>query len=162
MKKTVKFALVAIVAGLIAHSSKATLVTYNWVPDSANNPKTSGGSLVYNTSNGDVTQFSWNDGAGTVDDYFMQFAVSILTGGDLQLRGAGQASSSSMADLVQWIPYDSTGADQNLADDFSHQGFYFGNWVADPAAVPEPGTVLTGALLLLPLGAGALRRLRKA
>lgn len=152
-----------IIAGFIAHSSQATLVTYNWVADSGSNPNNSSGSLIYNTSNGQVTQFSWKDGYNTVDTYFQQFAVSVLTGGDLQLRGYGEASSSSIADLVQWVPFNSTGSDQNLADDFGNQGFYWGNWVQAPSsAVPEPSTVLTGALLLLPLGAGALRRLRKA
>ena len=162
MIKTVKFAVAVIIAGLIAHSAQATLVTYNWVPDAPNNAATSSGSLLYDTSSGLVTQFSWKNGAGTVDSYFTQFLVNVLAGGDLQLRGYGQASSTSMADLVQWLPLASTGTDQDFAGDISNNGLYFGNWVKAVAAVPEPGTVVSGALLLLPLGAGALRRLRKA
>jgi hypothetical protein len=162
MNKIVKLAVAVIIAGFIAQSSKATLVTYNWVPDSANNLATSSGSLVYNTSSGLVTQFSWTDGAGTVDAFFLQSIVTVLTGGDLQLRGAGEPSSTYTFNQVQWVPFSPMGPDQNLAYDFSHPGYYWGNWVAHSASVPEPGTVLTGALLLLPLGAGALRRLRKA
>jgi hypothetical protein len=60
---------------------------------------------------------------------------------------------------------DTTGAFADTAADFtlsfSGQGSYSFTLAAEASPVPEPTTVLAGALLLLPLGIGAVRSMRK-
>lgn len=166
MRSILKFAVALVFAGLAANFANASLVTYNWVPDTAHSATTSSGTLIYNTSSGAITEFSWDDGSGTVDSYFSQFSVTILLDGDLQIRGMGETSSVNTSDQVQWVTHNSSGADETLAEDLTSQAVYAGDWVEASdqpnPSVPEPATVFSGALLLLPLGVNVLRKLRKA
>ena len=52
-------------------------------------------------------------------------------------------------------------AGKNDIGGLSHFEFYGGSTTNDIPVVPEPSTVVAGALLLLPLGVASLRRLRK-
>lgn len=163
---------VAMLAGLamVSGVANASLVTYDWTPDSAANGVTSSGTLVYNTASGDITSFSFTYGSANTDTFFVAdwfFGTFQLKNGDLALNG--YSSDQSYNPIILW---DSTflppPAENSAAPLFCDT--IYGDWVQAPAGkgqgngqgvVPEPKTILSGALLLLPLGMGVIRGMRK-
>jgi hypothetical protein len=169
-KKTITS--VAMLAGLAMAPcvAQATLVTYNWTPDSAVNGVTSTGTLVYNTTGNDITSFSFTYGSDKTDTSFVAgwfFGTFQLKNGDLALNGF--STDQSYNPVILWDSTFSPPPDENSATPL-FCGTVFGDWVQAPGGsgqgngrgvVPEPKTILSGALLLLPLGMGVIRGMRK-
>ena len=149
--------------------AQATLVTYDWTPDSSVNGATSSGTLIYNTTGNDITSFSFTYGADTADTIFVDsfFGTFQLKDGDLALNG--WSTDPGFNPVIFWDSTFSPPPAENSATPFFDNTIY-GDWVQAPAvngqgnglgAVPEPTTILSGALLLLPLGMGVVRGIRK-
>jgi len=161
-------------AAFLATTAKADIIeNFTWVPDAAKNPNASSGVYTLDISTVkigksfqttySVTTFSWSDGFGTVDSYFLNHLSSILDpllpDGDSLLLGIGYTSLSVESDEVIWgvgrLPDESEATDPD-----NRNANYLGDWVPQ-SAVPEPTTILSGALALLPFCFGAVRMLRK-
>ncbi len=170
--------VVALFAGLamIPSAANASLEVFTWNPDTTFplpvNFITTSGTLEYDTVTGDISDFSFTyDHLGTdntfVDDTYDIFGGTVVLGdGDLVLDGSSYNSHGFLGipDLG-WVPTGWSPPDENSAWGI---GPVYGDWdytstVSDsqPAPVPEPTTVFAGAMLLLPLGLGAVRSLRK-
>jgi hypothetical protein len=138
----------AVVAGL-ASAAKAQVV-YDWDPNSANRYATSG-TLTIN--HGVITSFSFSDGPDGTFHSFGPGVVNLLGDGDLQLLGVSLGLPTVVWSLPVGAP--ATGPKEDLAiTSFAA----YGDWVP---AVPEPTTMIAGALLLLPFFASALRFARR-
>jgi hypothetical protein len=162
-RKSRRFGVGLAIATMLTSIANATMVVYNWVPD-AINPLTSqpslpsSGTLQFDTETGVLYDFSitFTLEGGTTETTFGNFDGTIsLLGVNLQLNGT---SSGDYA--ANWTPYaTSPGPDENWVS-LSADPDYYGDWVPE-TPVPEPTTMLAGALLLLPFGASTLRMLRK-
>lgn len=164
----------ALFAGLamIPSAANASLEVFTWVPDNTYPlPKdylSSSGTLDYDTVSGDVSDFSFTYSfLGTDDTYNNAYSGTGLLGdGDLVLHGNSYDSNGFLGiPDVLWIPTGLPQPDENSA---TALGTLFGDWVYtstvidnQAAPVPEPTTMFAGAMLLLPLGLGAVRSLRK-
>lgn len=152
-------------------TAKASLITYDWVPDnSLPNPVngvTSSGSLVYNTVSGDITSFSFTYGSEATDTFFIAdwfYGTFQLNDGDLALNG--YSTDKYFNPILTWNYTFLPQPDENEASQSFCSSIY-GDWVQAPpvsngqGAVPEPATVFSGALLLLPFGLSIARGIRK-
>ena len=149
--------------------ANASLVTYDWTPDSLVNGVTSSGTLVYNTTANDIMSFSFTYGADKTDTLFVDLFIGTfqLKNGDLALNGLSY--DPSLNPIIFWNSTFSPPPAENSATPL-FCGTIFGDWVQAPGSsgqgngqgvVPEPKTMLSGALLLLPLGMGVIRGMRK-
>jgi len=156
------------------------IVDYSWHQASTTiGGFTSTGSLSYDATLGTVLSLSFTESnagqnyVGTVNNFGTFFNGTTVSGpgvatvlfpglpsGDLQLIGASSGTSQVNAGpasllIVDWFPNGviSSTTEQGVTDNTTLTGA----WVP----VPEPSTVLAGALLILPMGAGMLRVLRK-
>ena len=119
--------------------------------------------------NGTVATFAapWNFNSGAVASFWTvtfggqtftfdltSSAITTQSGGSVAVSGTGYVSGSGttvyQATLMDWS--------FTTQDPSSGQGFTFS---ASTSAVPEPSTVVAGALLLLPFGVSTLRILRR-
>jgi hypothetical protein len=163
-KTMTSFALLAGLA-LVPGVAQAALVTYDWTPDSSANGAISSGTLIYNTTGNDITSFSFTYGADSADTIFVDLFLGTfqLKNGDLALNGF--SSDPSLNPVIYWASTFSPPPAENSATPLFGNTIY-GDWVQAPAgngqgAVPEPKTILSGALLLLPLGMSVIRGIRK-
>jgi hypothetical protein len=144
----------ALIAGMATTASAQ--VSYEWVP-AAGNLVSSSGSLTF--TGGVVNNFSFTEGALGTDNTFDGFPLlgpHVLGDGDLQLVGESGGNSGP---IVIWAPNPLSllgGPAENLA--VSVPAILSGAWVP---VVPEPATIISGMLLLLPFGASTLRILRQ-
>jgi len=163
----------ALFAGLamIPSAANASLEVFTWAPDTTRplpeNFLSSSGTLDYDTVNGDISDFSLTYSFLGTDDTYDAFSGTVVLGdGDLALTGHSSNSNGFLGiPYVLWIPTGSPQPDENSA---TALGTLFGDWVYtstvsdnQAAPVPEPTTMFAGAMLLLPLGLGAVRSLRK-
>ena len=151
-------------ATMLTTVANATLTVYEWVPhtSTSDNGSNSSGTFGLDSSlslSGTVTidpsgpsTFSFT--LGNVTFNIFNGSISLLLDGNLQLDG--NATSTSSQNLAVWAPKDSSGPEENVVSLAGDPDF--GDWVP----VPEPTTMIAGALLLLPFGAGILRILRKS
>lgn len=161
--KTMSF--VALFAGLAMTPSaaNASLALFTWTPDTTRpfpvNILSSSGTLEYNTVSGDITDFSFSIEYFGTDNRYDAFSGSyVLVDGDLALTGFSYDNDAFLGiPDVFWSPTGSPQPDEEVGDGL------FGDWVptVQTAPIPEPTTVFAGAILLLPLGVGAARSLRK-
>jgi len=168
----------ALFAGLamIPSAANASLEVFTWAPDTTRplpeNFLSSSGTLDYDTVNGDISDFSLTYSFLGTDDTYLDIynaynGTGLLGDGDLVLNGFSYDSDAFLGiPDVFWIPTGLPQPDENSA---TALGTLFGDWVYtstisdnQTAPVPEPTTVFAGAMLLLPLGLGAVRSLRKS
>jgi hypothetical protein len=164
----------ALFAGLamIPSVANASLEIFTWAPDNTRplpeNFLGSSGTLEFNTVSGDITGFSFGiQYLGSDNTYDAFSGTYVLTDGDLALTGFSYDSDAFLGiPDVGWAPTHLPQPDEEVGG----VGFVglFGDWVytstvsdSQAAPVPEPTTVFAGAMLLLPLGLGAVRSLRK-
>jgi hypothetical protein len=168
MIRTIKhIGLGAAFAALLVTTANAQ-VSYYWVANSLSPGVTSGtGDYLQITGGTTVTGYSFNDGAtGTYTSANSTFS-GILTfagDGDPQLIGEFIPNGfphGAIGSVLTWnipdphgIGTPATGPIENVATDGNAS---YGDW----APVPEPSTIIAGALLLMPFGATTLRRLRQ-
>jgi len=69
-------------------------------------------------------------------------------------------SVDEVNNIATWLP-SSTQAGYGLPNGGTSTDTYTWQFIDTPSAVPEPSTVITGALLLLPFGVSSLKSLRK-
>jgi hypothetical protein len=168
MNTKIKLAVMASVL-LVAAQARATLYDLTYTDNGANV-----GSGVINVSGGvatsgyfDVTAGAatgvWNLSPGTGSDssFYWDNAVNsagnpFLTSAGLLFTGTGVYAGN---EINIW---------GNSADNYSLQGNIGGNWnpisnggEATLTAVPEPTTIISGVMMLLPFGASTLRVLRR-
>jgi hypothetical protein len=152
-------------AAMLTTAAKADLV-YNWVP-AAGNGITSQGSITVNGS-GDVTAISFKDGTyGTFTDIALsgtyELQTEVLSDGHLGVIGYVWDNSADIGHPLDKhiyldIQFDINGnpmigtEEINVEDNYNLQGDF---------VVPEPSTLMAGALLMLPFGASTLRIMRK-
>jgi hypothetical protein len=168
MKATIVVAAVAFIA--MGYSAQATLVTYSDGPEQLSiNYTVSESSGVYTyiyelTSSPGAYLTSFIIG-GVLDPVFTSTMTLLSTGNSATATILGNSvgwtwnlGSEVTTDTVSYTSdygpglYDITVADNGA------------KWSSPPlvaAPVPEPATVVAGALMLLPLGVGAFRALRK-
>jgi hypothetical protein len=160
MKKIIGFGAGLALAVFLTSAANAQIVYYNWVP-AAGSPASSGlleltGGLltslqftepdgVYNTGTGSV--FTPISGTGV---YYVSGDSDVtlwgtLTGGSPTLTFEGNNGGLSPTSTIQ--------PEQQVADTFAVGG----DWVP----VPEPSTLIAGAMLLLPFGASTMRIMRR-
>jgi hypothetical protein len=145
-----------------ASQARAILITYDWEQSSSTLPGyISSGTLIYNTAGaGAVSSLTFtelNPGipyVGTVNNFFGTATVLPpgLPNGDLQLSGSSTGTQNpGGAFIVGWLPNgtSSSATEQVVYDNTTITGA----WVP----VPEPATMIAGALLLLPFGVSTLR-----
>lgn len=162
--------LLALVASLaIPGAAHADLVTYDWVQGTINYPGNDGtqaitsstGTLTFDTSTKAITQysFSWSVDGGTIQtdiSYNGTGSTTVWSDGDLYLSGGNaQPSDSSWGYGTANRP--------NEAEFFLANGdntHIDGDWVVAP--VPEPSTMISAGLMLLPFGASCLRIVRRS
>ena len=171
MKRTLRFGVGLALATFLTTVANASL--YSWGPPvTAPGPAPApepvgghelsvGGELGYNGSSVDSFSFILYDVKGNVlgTDTSFSGTVSVLSNGDLVLVGS---SSGDLSATWTAITEGDKTPDVNLATFGTGSdagGSFTGDWI--PVTVPEPTTVIAGALLLLPFGASALRMLRK-
>jgi len=144
----------ALAAGL---TISANAQTYTWVPTpgSVNSVGTSGTLIVSGAS---VT-LTFTEASGTYNNFTPNIAgngvVPVALSSDVTLSG-----NSTGNDYLAWDPSYSPyptvpagTAEQQVADTINVEG----DWVR----VPEPTTIISAAMLLLPFGASTLRFIRK-
>lgn len=159
MKKTTLIASSLML--LAGYAANAQLVTYDWVQASTTLAGfTSSGTLTINTGTDAITGFSFTETGPTSGTVTTTggLTATVLPGGDAQLAGASFNSALTFVLLFSATPGTGTTSDpteQTVNDNTTITG----QWVS--TAVPEPTTVLAGALMLLPLGVGAFRAIRK-
>ena len=161
-----KMSVAALFAGLamIPSVANATLEIFTWAPDNTRplpkNILSSSGTLEYDTVSGDITDFSFSIQYFGTDNTYDAFSGSyLLVDGDLALTGLSYDSEAFLGiPDVFWSPTGSPQPDEEVGDGL------FGDWVptVQTAPIPEPTTMFAGAMLLLPLGLGAVRSLRKS
>jgi hypothetical protein len=148
------------------------LEVFTWNPDTTLplpvDIISSSGTLEYDTVTGNISDFSFTyDHLGT-DNVYDSFSGTVVLGdGDLALTGFSYDSHHlfGIPDL-NWVPTGQPQPDENSATPVFTIATIFGDWVttdsdSQAAPVPEPTTMFAGAMLLLPLGLGAVRSLRK-
>jgi hypothetical protein len=179
MMMNVKTVLAAAIVGLaIVTNANAGLtpdVTYNWVPDTSvplGDPSASSGQLVYDPNNNTIVNFNFTYDKSIKDtDYNAVgiFGVFVfLSDGDLGLNG--YSTNDKGQKLVTWISAGLTPTDEDSANPllpiFGTPPI-FGDWVPETPTgntvtpVPEPATVIAGALMLLPFSMCVVRALRR-
>jgi len=165
MRHSWKLALLSIVGlGLSADSSHGS-ITYDWVPDASTSVVTSGSLTV---AGGTVTSLTFTDGAeGTwiynpglgIGSYTSFGPITTFPFPDNDVALFGSLAGPSTAGFTEALLFDpavpASGDEQNVIDTQSIGG----EWV--PVAVPEPATLIAGALLLLPFGAVTLGMVRR-
>jgi hypothetical protein len=165
LKKAATLTVLTLVLAMTPAVVNASLV-YNWVGDTAQNGINSGGTLTVDTSGNSYSLVSLVFQYGTTVFSGSTFygTISQLADGDLTLNGYAALSPSGLSWSVNnGLP--SAGADENAANNANGSGSVtYGDWVlqSNVAVVPEPATVISGILLLLPLGVSAARILRKS
>jgi hypothetical protein len=158
----------ALAAGLTS-AVNATLITYDWEQATTTLPGyTSSGTLVLNTSGDTVSSISFTENnasllyTGTVLN-FTGTATILAPGaphGDAQLNGFSMGTQTPPIGGgpfgIFWVP--------NAATSSPTEQLTFDNTIITGAwvPVPEPTTLMAGAMLLLPFGASTLRSLRKS
>jgi hypothetical protein len=83
-----------------------------------------------------------------------------LPDGDSLLLGIGETSPSLDSDEVNWGNAGVTPDENGASDVDNRNAFFYGDWV-QTSAVPDPPSIFSEAVLLLPFGVGAVRMLRK-
>ena len=170
LNKAVASVVILAALPIAPSAANASLVTYDWTPDSAVNGATSSGTLVYDTTGNDITSFSFTYGSGASDTFFVAdwfFGTFQLKNGDLALNGF--SADPSFNPIIRWDATLLPPPAENAATPL-FCGTIYGDWVQAPAGngqgngqavVPEPKTILSSALLLLPLGMSVVRGMRK-
>jgi hypothetical protein len=159
MKMKLKgFSVGLALATMLTTVANATLTVYNWVPDASTSDNGANSSGTLDIDAGVISSFSFTLGETTFDSFTGttepgHTPTLILTDRNLQLDG--QSASTTSESLATWTPQSSPGLDENQVSVLGDPDY--GDWVA----VPEPSTIIAGALLLLPFGARTLRLLRK-
>jgi len=154
--KTIKYLGLGMMLGLgLATAAKAD-IEYVWVPAAGNTYATSG---LLTESGGTLTSFTFFEAATTTFD-LADFGTApsgvVLSDGDFQINPHDEAEDpSSPYYTLTFIPNGTGPSTQE--QDVSDNGQQYGDWVV----VPEPTTVISGMLLLLPFGASALRVVRR-
>jgi hypothetical protein len=127
------------------------------------------GSVTFNGSGGSSYTVSLVEGANVRDHYFGGF-VNTTTDPSTTEAVFGDSSPGHAHFDMQTFTLPSSFASETLASiEFTSTGdgnpdgkaFLAGATVLSGGVVPEPTTLLAGALLLLPLGASAIRSIRK-
>jgi hypothetical protein len=164
MRQSWKLTLLSILGlGLSANSSHAS-ITYDWVPDASTSVFTSGSLTV---AGGSVTSLTFTDGSeGTwvfnqglgIGSYTPLGPITTFSDNDVALLGllSGPSTAGINEALIFNVPGIVTPTDEQNVNDTQNIG---GDWV--PVAVPEPATLVAGALLLLPFGAVTLGMVRR-
>jgi hypothetical protein len=173
-------------AASLTTAAKADIV-YTWV-QGPNNPNLSGmivggawlnpvstssGILTYDPTTQTIVSYLFTVTTGVVTIFNTIVApptpVSFILGdGDLHLspvvggpNSGNNVISSGLIGGGQWIDdVVFNPLDENYFEEANGGGGITGDWVP-VSSVPEAGTVMAGALLLLPLGASTLRILRR-
>jgi hypothetical protein len=148
------FSLGLDVAASVVTSVNASVI-YIWVPFSAPGPTS--GQLTYNGP-GSVSPFAFTDADGAVTSFFG--TTQILGDGDMVLTGMSPITSGPYAGLdLTWQPDKFVPAVEQLVYGATSAT---GDWKVKPSpVVPEPDTIISAALMLLPLGVSTLRVIRK-
>jgi hypothetical protein len=159
--KTIRFLELSLAVTIGLTTAVNAQVVYTWVPFSGNEITTSG-TLDVNAL-GAVTSLTFVDGTyATYNNFYgLQppfgpangLGTTLLADGDIVLSGVSLITGM---DTLDWDPNGNTAQplqEQNVQDFYSSQG----DWVP----VPEPPTLIAGALLLLPFGASTLRIVRR-
>jgi len=159
MQKAIGFGAGLALAALLTTVANASLV-YNWVntPGPGVDPPAASGILTL--TDGTVSDLTFTlYGITPPDNTFAGTAV-VLPDQNLTLSGTTTGSGvDSGAIAVSWSPTVFTalvGENSAYYEDVTSFTIY-GDWVP----VPEPTTIIAGALMLLPFGASAMRMLRK-
>ncbi len=163
MKRTLKFGAGLALAAFLTTAANASLYYFGPpvpMPIAGDGPFAAG-QLDYDGFTVDSFSFTLSTLKGNVlgADTSFSGTVSVLADGNLVLVGL---SSGDLSATWTIIPGNgkTPDVDQAILNSGSDPGFTFsGVWI--PVTVPEPTTLIAGALLLLPFGAGALRMLRK-
>jgi hypothetical protein len=166
MKLTKPIGTLALAACLMgATAAKADLfVDYTWVQAATTVPGyTSTGAIHYDKTTGSIVTITFSEissaGTETVNVFLPLLPTLVLPSGNyLQLRGISDDPTGALDGgdfLLGWRANGatSTPTEQQVNDNTTLTGA----WVP----VPEPTTVIAGALLLLPFGASTLRILRR-
>jgi hypothetical protein len=163
MKRVLKITVGLALVTLTTAVANAALVGFTWVPDNSLTLQPTSGSLTYDTVSGAVSSFSWYYDSFANPDTSFSGTATLLVDGNLKL--VGTSTGTSPAPTTDWYSLFPLGAPPNAdenyfnvhADGVHPAGPGFGNW----APVPEPTTIIGGALLLLPFGLSTLRLLRR-
>jgi hypothetical protein len=160
MKKILGYGAGLALAMFLTTTAKAQMAYY-WVPYSGNGVTTSG-TLNVNAA-GQVTSLVFYDGTYAIYTSFSAlpptlggpangYGTQVLGDNDIVLTGVSLLTGK---DTLQWDPNGTPlpTTEQNTQDAYNTQG----DWVP----VPEPSTLISGAMLLLPFGASTLRILRR-
>ena len=139
----------ALGAGLTVAANAS--VVYTWVPAFSVPPSvSSSGTLTYDGTS--VTSFSFTDDSLGTDNTFA--GVVTIVGGDVVLLGA---SFGGTGPGIGWAPTVFPFLSPATLQAGTDNATFYGDWVP----VPEPTTMIAGALLLLPFGASTFRFVRK-
>jgi len=155
MIRTLKWGVGVALLVLVTSAGKAqTGVEYNWQPADGSGIT---GTVYYDGST--LSSFVWN---GVSYSSFANLNVQVLTEADgipdLSLSGSTVGSDGK---TVYWTA-GSSGTTAEVTAQIGLNGpSYSGDWVDTVRVVPEPTTVIAGALLLLPFGASTLQILRR-
>ncbi len=146
----------ALAAGLTL-TAKAQ-VDYVWVPAAGNSQVTTG---TLTESGGTVTSFTFTEtGFGPIDPDLQTFTLGGFTAtptgivlasdGNFQIKPT-DININGLGYVLSFVPNGSGPAsnEQRVNDN----GAQYGDWVA----VPEPASMISAALMLLPFGASTLR-----
>ena len=170
MKKSLQIFLALAMAAFLSTNAKASLVTFDWVPDpnsetdgnAGDNPTLASGTLVLDEG-GPTLQivtldFSDGNGDSTMDTSPLA-NPQILADGNLVYEGTSTTYYPNYQSWG-WAQNDATGtADEERVSFTAGQPdpVFVGDWVA----VPEPSTFVAGASVLFPMGLSAVRAWRR-
>ena len=165
----------SLVAGLTTTSKADIIIDYAWIQSQAppassvNGLVQTSGTLTYDQTTGTVSAYHFvSIGALNLADNLLiptgPGISTVLGDGDLLLSTPPSIVLSGTGAGVDGVWYDYAGHASPNENQFEFGlaggAFLYGDWVPT-SSVPEPTTVVAGALLLLPFGASALRILGK-
>lgn len=163
LKKAATLTILTLVLAMTPAAVNASLV-FTWAGDTVQNGINSSGTLTVNDNSGSLSLVSlvFQYGSTVFSGNTFYGTVSQLADGDVTLNGYAALSPSGISWSVNnGLP--STAPNENAANNANGSGSVtYGDWVPQVTAVPEPATVVSGALLLLPFGVSVTRIIRKS
>jgi hypothetical protein len=163
LKKAATLTVFTLVLAMTPAAVKASLV-YTWAGDTAKNGIVTSGTLTVNEQYGNyyISSLSFTYGSTMLTTDSVS-GNGYLLGDNVLALGASIGFSSPNSNYnTSWSLSGWSAPDEMAIYGFAQQGATYGDWIPQVTAVPEPATVISGILLLLPLGVSAARILRKS